>query len=420
MSKNEKLNRRQFIKRGTGVAISAFAIPSIVPASVLGKSDQISPSNKITMGFIGVGWMGTDNLSNFLTEPDSHIVAVCDVDKNHLLNAKRMVDREYHNSDCASYQDFRELLERDDIDAVALGLPDHWHAIPAIAAAKAGKDVYGEKPLTHTLVEGRAICEAVKRYKRIWQTGSWQRSQSHFRFACELVRNGRIGKIHTVEVGLPSGHADFEGTRGQEAITSPPPELDWDLWLGPAPFAPYAKARVHKNWRWVLDHGGGQLMDWVGHHLDIAHWGFGYDRSGPIEIEGYGEFPKTGLWNSPTKYRIDAKYANDVHMIIAGGHADICDNRGGTKWIGEDGWIWVNRSGVDAQPKHLLREKFGQNDIHLYESPGHWRNFLDCIKSRNETIAPCEVAHRSASPDLRYDPLQQDHRRASRNQCLQT
>ena len=398
MSKTEKPNRRMFMKKGVMAAFSVLAAPAIIPSSVLSRSGQITPSNKVTMGCIGVGWMGTDNTINFLREPDARVVAVCDIDKNHLANAQRIVNEKYGNSDCATYHDFRELLGRDDIDAVMLGLPDHWHAIPAIAAAKAGKDIYAEKPLSHTLAEGRAMCDAVERYNRIWQTGSWQRSQAHFRFACELVRNGRIGKVHTVEVGLPAGHSDFAGTKGQEAITVPPPELDYDFWLGPAPYAPYSTARVHKNWRWVLDHGGGQLMDWIGHHLDIAHWGLGLDRTGPVEVKGHGEYPKSGLWDSPTKYRIDTKYANGVHIILAGGHRDICDNRGGTKWIGENGWVWVNRGSIDAHPKHLLKEKFGPTDIHLYKSPGHWRNFLDCVKSRQVTITPCETAHRSASP----------------------
>jgi len=229
----------------------------------------------------------------------------------------------------------------------------------------------------------------------VWQTGSWQRSLENFRFACELVRNGRIGKVHTVEVGLPAGHTDFAGTKGQEQFGPPPENLDYDFWLGPAPYAPYCPARVHKNWRWHLDYGGGQLMDWVGHHVDIAHWGLGFDYTGPYEIEGVGEYPKDGLWNTATKYRLTAKYRDGITMIIAGGHSDI---RSGTKWIGPDGWVWVDRGHLDAQPKKLLEEKIGPNETALFKSPGHWRNFLDCVKSRATTLTPCEVAHRSATP----------------------
>jgi len=398
MSQKSTFNRRQFIKRTAGTVIGALSFPYIVPSSILGKSGGILPSEKITIGCIGVGWMGTSNLEGFLNEEDAQIVAVCDLDKVHMKRAKNMVNAKYKNKDCLTYHDFRELLERDDIDAISIGTPDHWHSIPAIAAAKAGKDIYSEKPLSHTLKEGRAMCDAVKQYNRIWQTGSWQRSRSNFRFACELVRNGRIGKVHTVEVGLPAGHADFAGTKGQEAIQKPPKQLDYDFWLGPAPYEPYAVARVHKNWRWVLNHGGGQLMDWIGHHGDIAHWGLGLDKTGPIYIEGYGEYPSDGLWNTATRYRLKAKYANGLTMILAGGHADVCDNRGGTKWIGNDGWVWVNRGGIDAYPKNLLNETFGPDEMHLFRSPGHYRDFLDCVKSRNETLTPCETAHRSATP----------------------
>ncbi|MFH1716516.1 MAG: Gfo/Idh/MocA family oxidoreductase [Planctomycetota bacterium] len=396
MTGTNTVSRRRFLKRSAGTVVGVLGLPHIIPSSALGGSSGVAPSNRITMGCIGVGWQGGSNLNSFLREKDCQIVAACDVDANHLQSAADRVNGQYKNKNCATYHDFHELLARDDIDAVSLGLPDHWHAIPAIEAAKSGKDIFGEKPLSHSLREGRAMCDAVKRYGRIWQTGSWQRSQAHFRRACELVINGRIGKVTRVEVGLPSGHTDFGKTKGQEGICPAPKELDYDRWIGPAPYVPYCPARVHKNWRWVLDHGGGQLMDWVGHHVDIAHWGLGCDYSGPHEIEGSGEYPADGLWNSPTKYRLTAKYPNDVTMIIAGGHRDI---RGGTKWIGTDGWVWVSRNdSLEAEPKSILDEKIGPNETRLYDSPGHWRDFLDCVKSRKTTIAPCEVAHRSATP----------------------
>jgi predicted dehydrogenase len=395
MNNTSNISRRRFLAKAGGTAVGAISFSYIVPSLVLGKAGNVAPSNRITMGCIGVGWQGGSNMNSFLGQKDCQIIAVCDVDKNHLQGAVNRVNEHYKNKDCAAYGDFRELLARDDIDAVSIGLPDHWHAVPAVAAAKSGKDIFGEKPLSHNLLEGRAICDAVQRYGRIWQTGSWQRSQSHFRQACELVINGRIGKVHTVEVGLPAGHTDFGGTKGQEGIGLPPEDLDYDFWLGPAPYEPYCPARVHKNWRWHLDYGGGQLMDWVGHHVDIAHWGLGFDYEGPHEIEGHGEYPKDGLWNTATKYRLVAKYPKGITMIIAGGHGDI---RSGTKWLGEDGWVWVDRGGMDANPKEILKEKIGPDEIHLFRSPGHWRNFLDCIKSRKTTLTPCEVAHRSATP----------------------
>jgi len=394
--KTKKHGRREFIKRSAGAIVGITAFPFIVPSSVFGRSKFIAPSDKIRIGCIGLGWQGPGNMDSFLREKDALVVAVCDIDKNHLKKAKNTVDTYYGNKDCDPYHDYKELLAREDIDAVSIATPDHWHGIIAIAAAKAGKDIFAEKPLSHNLAEGRAMCDAVERYGRIWQTGSWQRSQSNFRFGSELVRNGRIGKVHTVEVGLPSGHSDFGGTH---TITSPPPELDYNTWLGPAPYSPYASARVHKSWRWHLDYGGGQLMDWIGHHGDIAHWGLGFDNTGPVEVSGIGEYPKTGLYNTATKYRVDAKYEKGVKIIYAGGHQDVCNGTSGTKWIGDEGWIWVNRGGrIDSNNKLLLNDTIKPSEIHLLKSPGHQRNFLDCVRSRKETLTPCETAHRSVTP----------------------
>lgn len=393
--KPKKLTRRDFIKKTGGLTAAAIIAPSIIPAKSLGLNGFIPPSDKITVGFIGVGWMGTSNLESFLREKDAQVVALCDIDKEHLAEGKEIVDFKYGSNDCSLYHDYRELLARKDIDAVVISTPDHWHAIPAIAAAKAGKDIYAEKPLSHSFEEGIMMREAVNRYGRIWQTGSWQRSIDNFRFACELVRNGMVGNIHTVEVGLPSGHKDFEGTMGQESPSDPPPNLDYNTWLGPAPYVPYAPARVHKNWRWHLDYGGGQLMDWVGHHVDIAHWGLDLDHTGPVEIEGKGEYPKTGLWNTATKYYVETKYENGIKMIIAGGYPDVY---GGTRWIGDEGWVHVNRGFLNANPKNILDTFIGPNDNTLYKSPGHTRNFLDSVKSRRKTLTPVEVAHRSATP----------------------
>lgn len=390
------MQRRDFLKKSAGYVIATITAPTIVPGKVMGRDGSVLPSNKVTVACIGVGWQGTSNMEGFLAEKDCQVVAVCDIDQNHLSDAKQIVDKKYGNSDCQTYSDFRELMARKDIDAVMLGLPDHWHAIQAIEAAKNGKDVYGEKPLSHSLKEGREMANAMKKYGRIWQTGSWQRSEANFRYACELVRNGRIGKVHTVHVGLPGGHADFAGTFGQQELQPPPPELDYEFWLGPAPYAPYAVERVHKNWRWHLDYGGGQIMDWVGHHNDIAHWGLGYDKTGPIEVEGTGEYPRSEFRDTATKYRVTCKYATGVETILAGGYREI---RGGTKWIGDLGWIYVTRGQViDAEPRSLLKEEIGPNEIHLFKSNGHIRNFLDCVKSREETLTPAETGHRSATP----------------------
>jgi predicted dehydrogenase len=280
-----------------------------------------------------------------------------------------------------------------------LAVPDTWHALTAIEAARNKKDIYGEKPLARTIAEQQAIVRAVQENGRIWQTGSWQRSVANFHYGAEIVRNGLIGKVTRVEVGLPSGHHDFAGTTQFRDVTPPPPELDYDRWLGPSAMEPYIKARVHMNWRWNYNVGGGQLLDWIGHHCDIAHWGLDFDNTGPIEIEGQGEFPpRDAIWNTCTKYRIQLTYPQDVTMVIAGGHGDI---RGGTKWIGSDGWVWVDRGGFDtsvAELKDRTRLPDNLRKVSLTNSRSHQRNFLDCVKSRQPTITPVEAAHHSAVP----------------------
>jgi len=392
-TKKRKMTRRQFLKL-SAVAAGAAGFPNIVPASVLGRSGAVAPSDRIVMAGIGFGMMGIPNMQAFLEKDEVQWVAVCDIDENHLKQARDIVNAKYGGTDYAVYRDFRELYERSDLDAVSIAVPDHWHAILSIAAARKGFDIYAEKPLSHDLLEGRAMCDAVKRYGRIWQTGSWQRSVENFHHACELVRNGRIGKILKVEVGLPQGHYDFAGTAHLNKYSPPPEELDYDFWVGPAPYSDYCTARVHMNWRWVMDFGGGQLMDWVGHHVDIAHWGCGFDHTGPVAIEGWGEFPRKGIWDSPTRYYLKAEYADGTPMDIAGGFDAIWS---GTKWIGEHGWIWVDRGAQRTDPPELWGDFIGPGENRLYKSRDHYQNFLDCVRNRKQTITPIETAHRSAS-----------------------
>jgi predicted dehydrogenase len=401
-----------------------LAAPTIIPASALGADGQPAPSERITMGVVGWGMQGPGNTNAFLELKDCRVVAACDLDKHHLQAAVETVNGHYKNNDCAAYHDYREMMARKDIDAVMLAVPDTWHALTATEAANNKKDIYGEKPLARTIAEQQAIVNAVQRNKRIWQTGSWQRSQAPFRKAAEIVRNGLIGKVTRVEVGLPANHHDFAGTAPallqklatlpdkptslakvvpgtpawDLAVTPPPPELDYDRWLGPSQVEPYIKARVHMNWRWNYNVGGGQLLDWIGHHCDIAHWGLDCDQTpGPSEIEAVGEFPpKDAIWNTCTKYRVTCKYPNDVTMIIAGGHGGI---RSGTKWIGTDGWVWVDRGGFEASEVDWFREiPADKYKVKLYRSDNHQRNFIDCVKSRKPTITPVETAHHSALP----------------------
>jgi predicted dehydrogenase len=235
------------------------------------------------------------------------------------------------------------------------------------------------------------MVDAVERHGRIWQTGSQQRSDGRFRFACELVRNGRIGKVHRAEVGLPTGSPG-----GDPSIKPVPERLDWGFWLGPAPWRPYQDFGPHWSWRWILDYSGGQLTDWCGHHVDIAHWGLGFDRTGPVKIEGEGTYPTEGLYDVPTHYDFTCTYANGVEINVTNNQK----NPQGTKWIGERGWVYVKRGQIDAEPKSLLHEKIGPDEIKLYNSGGHKRNFIDCVLSRKETICPAEIGHRSISVGL--------------------
>lgn len=369
-----------------------LAAPLILTARARGAA----PSDIIAVACIGTGWQGGNNVKSFLEEPGARVVAVCDIDEKHLAEGKATVDQKYGNTDCAAYKDFDEVFARADIDAVVLSLPDHWHGVASVRAARAGKDIYGEKPIAQNWADARAIAEAVERYGRVWQTGSWQRSVAQFRQACELVRNGRIGKVSRVEVGLPGGLPDFDGFGHLDSPAPPPAHLDYDRWLGPAPLAPYSPARVHKTWRWNLDYGGGMLMDWVGHHVDTAHWGLGLDETGPVEVEGQGEFGSPSkVWNAPTKFRVTARYAGGLTMAISGGYDDI---RRGAKWIGDEGWIWVDRSGIEASPSKVLGSRILPHEVHLERSPGHHRQFLECVRTRRRTLTPPDVALRSATP----------------------
>ncbi|MGA2069915.1 MAG: Gfo/Idh/MocA family oxidoreductase [Sedimentisphaerales bacterium] len=389
----EGFNRRGFLKKAASAAAGTIAVPYIVPSSVFGADGTVAPSNKLHVGMIGVGSQGTWDMRGFLDKPEALVVAVCDIDVKHQKLAKTEADQKYGNSDCKTYNDFRDMIARSDIDIIATAVPDHWHSIPAIMAAQAGKDIHGQKPLARTIKEGRAICDAVKRYGRIWQTGSWQRSVYNFRRACELVRNGRIGKVHTVEVGLPTG-----SWRGNESIKPVPEGVDWDMWLGPAPWVPF-RGILHWDWRWIMDYSGGQMTDWAGHHIDIAHWALDLERTGPVEVEGQGAYPKNGIFNVPYQYKVTTKYANGLTMIIANDRQ--LPHGMGTCWYGDRGWLHVTRDEpIHANPKSVVDEVIGPEEIHLYESKDHHQNFLDCVKSRRETITPPEVAHRSLTPAL--------------------
>ena len=373
------LSRRNFLKSSAFAAGAAVTLPTIVPSSVFGAD---APSNRIAMGCIGIGGQGSGNMRGFNAKSGCQVIAVCDIDAGHRESASKRVGLDPKSC----YNDFRELLARNDIDAVSIATPDHWHVPTSIAAVRSGKDVYCEKPLTLTIAEGRTLVDEVKRYGRVFQTGSQQRSGSEFRKACELVVNGRIGKLQTMRVGISGNNRTCEPTWTPEPV---PEGFDYDMWLGPAPWEPYHTQRCHYQFRFLLEYSGGQMTNWGAHHLDIAQWGNQSDDTGPVEIRGKGEFPKTGLFTTAMKAEVEYTYANGVKIFLSKG--------GGTRFEGTEGWIYVNRGKLEAEPKSLLTSVIGPDEKHLYESRDHKQNFLDCIKSRKDPICNAEIGHRSST-----------------------
>jgi predicted dehydrogenase len=388
-----KSNRRQFLQASATAALGTVILPSIVPSSVLGMNGKIPPSDRIVMGSIGTGSQGNWNMENFLRFKEVQYVALCDVDANHLAKTQDVVNKHYKNSDCRIYGDYREFLEKEKLDAVCISVPDHWHSLTYTAAAEKKINIWGEKPLARSIGEGKAIVKAVQKNDVIWQTGSWQRSVENFRHGAELAFNGRIGKIKYVEVGLPDGGKNI----GTPPVMEVPEGLNWEFWLGSAPKVPY-RGVCHWDWRWILDYSGGQLTDWAGHHIDIAHWGLGLDRTGPVEVEGTGVYPKEGIFDVPIAYDFICKYANGVTMRVA--NSSRLEHGMGAVWYGETGWIHVDRGRIFASDPGILEEKMGAGDTPLYKSDDHWQNFLECIKAHQETITPAEIAHRSISVGL--------------------
>ena len=386
MNRRQTITRRTFLKNAASAAGTVAAFPYIVPSSAVGNTGAVAASERITVGFIGTGGHGIGmNLKSFLAQPDAQAVAVCDVDPVNLKQGCDTVNAKYGNTDCAAYKDFREVLAHSDIDAVMISTPDHWHVPISIAAAKAGKDVECEKP-TLTVAEGRVLCNVMKRYGRVFQWSTEDRAVDLYHRMCELVRNGRIGKVHTIRVELPSGPS----TPGNPEPMPVPEGFDYDMWLGPAPWAPYTKDRIHWNFRWILDYSGGQLTDWGAHLLDGAQWGNDTEHTGPVEVEGKGEFWPDGLYNTAKEYRIEYKYADGVRLIVTSGTPSL-RFEGSEGWIGNRGW----RVPLQAEPKSILDSVIGPNEIHLFTCQGgEQRNFLDCVKSRQDCYFPPEIGQR--------------------------
>ena len=392
--KNERttLDRRGFLKGA--LAAGAGALGSVVvPYSALGMGGRTAPSDKIGMGFVGLGKIGRgSHLRSFLHRDDVQVVALCDVESIRLGMAKRDVEHFYAGKygkgsyrGCAIYHDFRELLARDDIDAIVISTPDHWHGLISIEAARSGKDVYCEKPMTHSTVEGRAVVNAVRKYGRVFQTGSQQRSEfgGRFRRAAELVQSGRIGKLERVhvQVGGPGIYCDLP--------PQPVPEgLDWDFWVGPSPWRPYHEelAPPHTyggwpNWRGYEDFGGGGLSDFGAHHFDIAQWAMGTDDTGPTRL-----IPPDG----DTVERLTLIYASGIPVYHGGGRGDV-------DFIGTEGRIMVSRGSIHSEPASILNEYLGPEDVELNRHTGHRSDWLNCVRTRDKPIADVEIGHRTAT-----------------------
>ena len=391
------ISRRSFVKG----AVMAAAAPYIIPASALGAKEKAAAGERLVIGLVGCGGQGRGVMGGALEQKDTQVVAVCDVNAQNMAKAKEMVDQTYENTDCATYKDFRELIARPDLDAVIVGTPDHWHALVSIAAAKAKKAIYCEKPLTWSLGEGKAVVKAVKENKVVFQTGSMQRSGREFKLACELVRNGYLGKITQISVGLPNGN----DMKWVDEYPAPPEHLDYDFYVGPAEWVAYHPDRLDWNWRWWMGFGGSQMMDWIGHHGDIAHMAMGWDETGPEEITPVMcEMPRgrNNLYNAWGKYMFECKYAGGVTLTV-GSQKEMpavfrkCGDTG-TQFFNKQGdWIYVSRKGCQASDPEILKTKMRDRDFRFRVQRNHMRDWLDCVRKGEECIAPAHAGHRSAS-----------------------
>ena len=422
----KQFDRRRFLK-SSALSAGALAVPAIVPSRVLGKN---APSNLLQIGCIGTGRMGHGDMTACLSQglessAQARVVAVCDLDRMRAEHARQEVNGFYQKKlsdqpspDVAVYEDYRELLARDDIDGVTVSTTDHWHALVAVAAANAGKDIYLQKPLTYSIGEGQKLVAAVRRNNVVLQTGSQQRSDATFRRACQLVRNGRLGKLHTIRVTLPT-----DSGIGDPTTMKVPANLNYEMWMGPTEPMPYSQDRVHPQagfgrpgWLQIESYCRGMITGWGAHMFDTAQWGHGSDDTGPIEMEATGEFPDRGLFNVHTSFHAEGRYADGVRLIATSG------SPAGVRFEGEAGWIDVGRSHFKAEPGDLADQPIGKGEQQLYESNNHMLNFLECMRSRTDPICPVEVGHRSNSicvithiamklgRKLRWDPLAEKFR----------
>lgn len=407
------MKRRSFLKKAMAGAGGALAFPAIIPGSALGAEEKVAANSRINLACIGVGGMGTGNLNSFLGDERVQVVAICDVDDNHRNNALGIAKLKPE----AGFKDFREVLARKDVDAVMIATPDHWHSLVTVAACRAGKDIYCEKPLTASIGEGRFVSDLVRKEKRVLQCGTWRRSGVYPRMACELVRNGYIGELKEIQIGVPARFQIAGGYTGLEAPAPVPKELDYEMWLGPAPEAPYTPGRCHFNFRWILDYAPGYITDWGAHFIDVAQWGNGTDDTAPVTIKASDvRFRDRGIYNAPEEFRIEYAYAGGVRMsMVATGDRNLY----GTRFVGTKGWVLTENTRLETEPADLRRTRIKDTEPHLYVSNNHHRNFIDCVISRKDTAAPVETAHRTATcchlgaiaallkRELNFDPVKE-------------
>lgn len=435
MFNTKEISRRRLLRSAATVA-GLFAVPCLIPSSALGLEDTVAPSNRIRYGYVGCGNHGTGwNFDQVFRCPDAQIVAICDVDQDHLTAAKAKVDSHYSQAlgkdhrGCATYADFRDLINRKDLDVVGIATPDHWHVIPAIMAANTGKDVICEKPLTLTVAEGRILSDVMKKTDRIFQTASENRSIDVYIRLIELVRGGVVGKLKHIEVRLPIGNnnsrvgGEAKGMFKQDAPQEPPKELNYEMWLGQAPWVPYIPARLHGNYRWNLAFSGGVICDWGAHLVDLAQWGHDTEHTGPVSVEGKGDFPpREAIHNTAPTFDVHYRYADGVTLTVSAGQGDLDAKQGnegpmvgrtsqpGIRFEGTDGWFESHgwRGALSASRRDMLDVAIDRNTVEIYrpseiEGPGdgghggEHRNFLDCVKSRKPCYAPAETGHRTIS-----------------------
>ncbi len=411
MNAKDQITRRQFIQSNLTAALAVGAMPMLVRAPVLGAEGKVTPGSRITVGCIGMGPQGRGDMGGFLGQKDAQVVAVCDVKKDQLALAKQQVNGHYKNEDCRTYTDFREVLARPDIDAVLIATPDHWHVLMAVEAARAGKDIYLEKPMGLSLAEDQILRKTVLEKKRVFQFGTQQRSSREFWQACSLVRNGRIGKLKHINVWAPASKPG--GPTGPVPV---PDNIDYERWLGPAPQSPYSADKCTdtwaKTWWYTADYALGFIAGWGVHPLDIALWGHPEMFQGPMVVEGKAIFPKEGACNTSVAWKVDFTFADGVTMDFRGtpnGYHEVNalndlkpwqEKYGplqghGTAFEGTDGWVVVWRGGLRTSPDAVAEEKIDSMKVQLPRSGHHARNFLDSVRSRKDTICPIEEAVRA-------------------------